>query len=307
MGRAYRPSGVRVRVPASSANLGPGFDALGLALGLYDDVELSIVSDGLLVEVTGEGARDVPTDESHLLVRAARAAFDRLGGQPAGLRLSCTNRIPHGRGLGSSAAAIVAGVVAASVLADPDAGPRGALSDDELLSLATELEGHPDNVAACLLGAGTIAWMEGPKAQAVRFHPAADLVPVAFVPTQPLSTEVARGLLPARVPHADAAANAGRAALLVHALTTDLSVLLAATEDRLHQAYRAAAMPVSAMLVEKLRAADIPAVISGAGATVLALTSGDGPSVEVLAGYAPAGTAVLPLTVDYCGAVARPS
>ncbi|WP_279579579.1 homoserine kinase [Fodinicola feengrottensis] len=234
MGRAYRPSGVRVRVPASSANLGPGFDALGLALGLYDDVELSIVSDGLLVEVTGEGARDVPTDESHLLVRAARAAFDRLGGQPAGLRLSCTNRIPHGRGLGSSAAAIVAGVVAASVLADPDAGPRGALSDDELLSLATELEGHPDNVAACLLGAGTIAWMEGPKAQAVRFHPAADLVPVAFVPTQPLSTEVARGLLPARVPHADAAANAGRAALLVHALTTDLSVLLAATEDRLH-------------------------------------------------------------------------
>jgi homoserine kinase len=123
------------------------------------------------------------------------------------------------------------------------------------------------------------------------------------VPTEPLSTEIARGLLPARVPHADAAANAGRAALLVHALTTDPSVLLAATEDRLHQAYRANAMPASYELVQRLRAADVPAVISGAGATVLALTCADGPSIETLAGYAPAGISVLPLPVDVHGAV----
>ncbi|WP_163510756.1 homoserine kinase [Fodinicola acaciae] len=305
MARAYEPARVRVRVPASSANLGPGFDAVGLALGLHDEVDVAIVPSGLDIEVTGEGAGELPNDEKHLLVRAARHAFDRLGGQPSGLRLRCHNRIPHGRGLGSSAAAIVAGLVGASALAGTGHA-RGELPDDELLCLANELEGHPDNVAACLLGAATIAWMDGDQARAVRLEPHADLAPVAFIPTGQFATETARGLLPAEVPHADAAANAGRAALLAYALTADLSVLYAATEDRLHQSYRAVAMPESMALVDRLRAAGVPAVISGAGATVLALTSGNGPAVEVLESYAPKGISVVPLPVDLSGSVAQP-
>lgn len=302
--RSYEPARVRVRVPASSANLGPGFDALGLALGLHDEIDIAIVPSGLEIEVTGEGAGELPTDEKHLLVRAARHAFERLGGQPSGLRVRCHNRIPHGRGLGSSAAAIVAGLVGASALAGT-AYARGELSDDDLLCLANELEGHPDNVAACLLGAATIAWLDGQRAHAVRLEPHPDLAPVAFVPTGQFATETARGLLPAEVPHADAAANAGRAALLAYALTVDPSVLFAATEDRLHQSYRAVAMPESMSLVNRLRAAGVPAVISGAGATVLALTSGNGPAVEALESFAPKGISVLPLPVDLTGSVAH--
>jgi homoserine kinase len=223
----FRSEAVHVRVPATSANLGPGFDALGLALGLHDDVVVRVTGSGLAIRVTGEGADDVPLTEEHLLVRAMRTAFEALGGQPAGLRVGCVNQIPHARGLGSSAATIVAGMLAARALV---VGGENRLDDAGLLVLATAMEGHPDNVAACLYG----------------------------------------GLTMAVVPLADAAANAGRSALLVHALSTDPSLLLPATVDHLHQPYRAPAMPLSAALVTALRDAGIPAVISGAGGTVLA-------------------------------------
>jgi homoserine kinase len=267
---------VRVRVPATSANLGPGFDALGLALTLHDEVEARLVPSGLHIDVSGEGAPDVnDAEEAHLVVRAMRATFDDLGtGQPPGIALRCVNRIPHGRGLGSSAAAIVAGVLAARALAGAGAGP------DEALPLANALEGHPDNVAPCLYGGLTIAWLSDAgasngRARAVRLEPAAGIKPVAIIAPAPVATDVARGLLPARVPHADAALNAGRAALLVAALTTRPDTLLDATEDWLHQDYRAAAMPATRDLVTRLRAAGVPAVVSGAGPSVLAFVTSE--------------------------------
>jgi homoserine kinase len=180
------------------------------------------------------------------------------------------NRIPHGRGLGSSAAAIVAGVLAARALAGASVAP------EDVLPLANVLEGHPDNVAPCLFGGLTIAWVTTggaglPAARAIRFDPHPEVQPVAFIAPGPVSTKVARGLLPADVPHADAARNAGRAALLIAALTARPDALLDATEDKLHQDYRAPAMPHSHELVTRLRAAGVPAVVSGAGPSVLAL------------------------------------
>ena len=275
---------VRVRVPATSANLGPGFDALGLALSLHDDVDAWVCESGLSIEISGESADLAGAGEDHLVVRAMRAAFAVTGGQPPGIGLRCVNRIPHGRGLGSSAAAIVAGILVAWALADPGllaadgTGPRPA---DALLGLATELEGHPDNVAACLGGGLTIAWTADSQPRMVRLEPLSSIRPVVCVAPAPVRTEVARRLLPDLVPHRDAAANAGRSALLVAALTQlpagpreTAGVLLAATRDWLHQDYRAAAMPETGALVGRLREAGIAAVVSGAGPSVLALLSG---------------------------------
>ena len=280
----WAEDGVRVRVPATSANLGPGFDALGLALGLHDDVDAWVCQSGLSIEISGEGADLAGAGEDHLVVRAMRAAFAVTGGQPPGIGLRCVNRIPHGRGLGSSAAAIVAGILAARALAGP--GPPAAdgtspLPDGALLGLATELEGHPDNVAACLNGGLTIAWTTDGRPWMVRLEPLSSIRPVVCVAPAPVRTEVARRLLPDLVPLRDAAANAGRSALLVAALTRlptgspgAADVLLAATRDWLHQGYRAAAMPETGALVGRLREAGIPAVVSGAGPSVLALLSG---------------------------------
>ncbi|RQX01986.1 homoserine kinase [Micromonospora inaquosa] len=260
---------VRVRTPATSANLGPGFDALGLALGLYDDVAAEVVSGGVRVTVTGQGAGELPDDDRHLVVRAMRAAFDVLGVQPDGLSVECVNRIPQARGLGSSSAAIVAGVLLARALV-VDGEHR--LDDAGALRLAAEIEGHPDNVAPCLLGGFTVAWSEPGGARAVSL-PVADAVrPTVFVPAERGLTATARAVLPATVPHGDAALTAGRAALLVHALTTDPGLLLPATVDRLHQDYRAAGMQGTSFLVNALRAAGVAAVVSGAGPTVLALS-----------------------------------
>jgi homoserine kinase len=267
----------RVRVPATSANLGPGFDTLGLALALYDDVSARVASAGCRVGVTGQGAGELPTDETHLVVRAMRAAFDVLGGQPPGLAVDCVNRIPQARGLGSSSAAIVAGVQLARALVTDGAQ---VLDEPGALRLAAEIEGHPDNVAPCLLGGFTIAWTESAVvpgtaagARAVALAPAPAVQPVVFLPEERGLTTVARAALPAAVPHADAARNAGRAALLVHALTTDPTLLFVATEDRLHQGYRAAGMPGTAALLAALREAGVAAVVSGAGPSILALTS----------------------------------
>ncbi|MEU1751703.1 homoserine kinase [Micromonospora matsumotoense] len=260
---------VRVRVPATSANLGPGFDALGLALALHDDVAAEVTSADVRVVVTGEGAGELPQDDRHLVVVAMRAAFDLLGGQPPGLALECVNRIPQARGLGSSSAAIVAGVLLARALVT-DGAQR--LDDDAVLRLAAEIEGHPDNVAPCLLGGFTIAWTEPGGGRAVSLPVAAGVRPTVFVPAERGLTATARAALPATVPHRDAALNAGRSALLVHALTAEPALLLPATVDRLHQDYRAPGMPQTAALVSALRAAGVAAVVSGAGPTVLAFT-----------------------------------
>lgn len=274
MAPSFRGGAVHVRVPATSANLGPGFDTLGLALDLVDDLQARVADTGLRVDVRGAG-EELPRDERHLVVRAMRAAFARLGAQPRGLELTCTNRIPHGRGLGSSAAAIVGGILLARALVE---GGNELLDDERVLELASELEGHPDNVAPALLGGLTIAWQDGSAggaARAIRLQCDPRVRPVVFVPPFEASTEQARGLLPAAVPHSDAAANAGRAALLVAALTGAPEHLLVATGDLLHQQYRAPAMPASAELVAALRQGGLPAVISGAGPTVLVLARDD--------------------------------
>ena len=285
---------VSVRVPATSANLGSGFDTLGLALTIHDDLSARIASGGLEIEIDGEGADAAPRDEAHLVIRAMRQAFDRLGGQPPGLALTCQNRIPHSRGLGSSAAAIVAGLALARGLVD---GGEDALPEAELLALASAIEGHPDNVAACIFGGLTIAWTTDGRADAVRLEPAAAPRPVVLIPPFEASTELARGLLPATVPHGDASFNAARAALLTVALTTSPQYLLAATDDRLHQPYRAPAMPASADLVARLRAAGHAAVVSGAGPTVLVLTQ-DEVEAQGIAAFAPIDWRCEILTVD---------
>jgi homoserine kinase len=348
---------VVVRAPATSANLGPGFDALGLALALYDQVEARVARRGLSVEVSGEGADTAGLGERHLVVRAMRAAFARLGGQPPGLELRCVNTIPHGRGLGSSAAAIVSGVLAARALAGEGASP---LSGPDVLRLATELEGHPDNVAACLAGGFTISWRPagttgpggaggqagtvqagttglsetggqagttGPSeaggqagtVQAGTGRPGhgagrdvsllkltvhRSVRAVVFVPPFRSATREARRVLPATVPHPDAAATAGRCGLLVAALTIEPSVLFDATEDFLHQPYRAPMMPQTAALLARLRSAGIAAAVSGAGPAVLALLAGPEPAagVDSIAAEAGIGWHVIPLDIDRHGA-----
>ncbi len=304
-----------VRAPASSANLGPGFDALGLALALHDVAVVRVTSGGLDIEVSGEGLETAAAGEQHLVVRAMRAAFDLLGGQPPGLALRSLNAIPHSRGLGSSAAAIITGILAARALAPAGAG---RLPDPAVLRLATALEGHPDNVAACLHGSLTIAWTPGPGdgAEAGGAQPATprmirlpvldEIRPVLCVPAGGLATATARGALPAVVPHRDAAANAARSALLVAALTRDPSVLFDATQDYLHQRYRAGVMPGTAELLGRLRAAGIAATVSGAGPAVLALTvAGGGPGpdlVDSIAAETGIGWRISPLDIDRHGA-----
>ncbi|MCZ2838756.1 homoserine kinase [Modestobacter sp. VKM Ac-2985] len=303
---------VRVRVPATSANLGPAFDCAGLALSCWDSVDVAVTDGGLTVEVAGAGAGDLPTDESHLVVRAFRAASAELGWTPPGLRLSAHNAIPQGRGMGSSAAAVTAGVLAAWSLC-PDVAE---VDEDAVLRLCSELEGHPDNVAPCLLGGATLSWTTASGARAARLAVDPRIVPVLFVPATTLSTHLARGLLPASVPHADAVHAAGRSALLVHALTRDPALLLEGTEDRLHQAQRAPAMPESAALLARLRADGHAAVVSGAGPCVLALavlgpgedaaTPAAAAQVRALQELTPGGWECRPMAVDPTGAVVTP-
>jgi homoserine kinase len=298
---------VTVTVPATSANLGPGFDSLGLAVSLYDTVTVrTTVADGITVDVEGEGAVDVPRDASHLVVRTILDTLHRAGYDAPGLALQARNVIPHGRGLGSSASAIVTGVLAANALLPAPARLDGAA----VLQLCSSLEGHPDNVAPALSGALAISW-EGSRAfgsTRVAVHP--EIVPVVAIPAVELSTETARALLPSSVPHQSAAANSGRAALLVHALVQEPQLLLEGTLDSLHQDYRAEAMPASAALMKHLRALGYAAVISGAGPTVMTLASSPAQAGRIQAAIADyleaAGGAgswrVLRLNVDTEGA-----
>lgn len=295
---------VAVRVPATSANLGPGFDTLGLALSVYDDLTVSALPDRRLeIAVTGEGADDVPTDDSHLVVRAIAHAYAAVGKELPGLRLTAHNAIPHGRGMGSSGAAVVAGLLAAKGLLAGEAefGP------DLLLRLATEMEGHPDNVAPALFGGLTIAWTgeTGPQHKKLLVH--RGVSPLVFVPEFTMSTSVARGLAPLHVPREDAVFNVSRSALLIAALTQSPELLMAATEDKLHQSYRAQAMPATDALVQRLRAAGFAAVVSGAGPSVLVLADGPGQRREAVAVAAESDTPWEPLllAVDVKGGTVR--
>ena len=293
---------VVVKVPATSANLGPGFDTLGLALSHYDRLVVSETRGaGVAVHVDGVGAGEVPTDESNLVVRSIAATYRAAGVPLPGLRLEARNAIPHGRGLGSSAAAIVSGVMAAKGLLEG----RVDFTPDQLLAVATELEGHPDNVAPALFGGLTIAWTTsaGPSHKRLLVH--RGVSPVVFVPETTLSTSLARSLQPASVPHEDATFNVSRSALLVAALIQSPELLLAATEDRLHQSYRASAMPETDMLIGVLRQAGLAAVVSGAGPSLLVL--GSDPAQRLLAAQLVAENALsawrpLMLAVDLRGA-----
>ncbi len=257
---------VAVRTPATSANLGPGFDSLGLCLSLADVVSAQVSDRSTEVTVSGYGAGELPEGEAHLVVSSIRSAFDAWQVEQPGLRLVCRNVIPQGRGLGSSAAAIVAGLRLGEALV-----PGLSVGDDDLLSLAARLDGHGDNVAACLLGGLTITWRDGDVPSAVRLEVDERVVPVVCCADRPMSTATARGLLSALVPHGEASANAAHAALVVTALTSRPDLLLPATLDHLHQEARRSATPTSMRLVDSLRAVGVAAVISGAGPSVLAL------------------------------------
>lgn len=263
---------VHLRVPANTANLGPGFDSLGLAFDWLDDCTIEVLESGVEVEVTGEGSGFVPRDRSHLVIRCLDQGLVALGAAAPGVRLIAHNTIPHTRGLGSSAAATVAGLLAAWGLARPGE----AVDRQWLLAEANKIEGHPDNVAAAIFGGFVITWVDDENEPGVvhaaqgRIHPEVRLF--AYVHPDPVATKAARRALPLTVPHGDAAKNSGRAALLTHALGAEPGLLHAATREWLHQDYRAPLMPQAAGLVQRLRARGLGAVISGAGPTVLVLT-----------------------------------
>jgi homoserine kinase len=261
---------VSVKVPATSANLGPGFDTLGMALSFYDELEVEAVAgSGAVVEVIGEGAGEVPTDETNLVVRSIAYVFEQAGIALPGLKLKAHNIIPHGRGMGSSGAAVVSGIVAAKGLLEGVVD----FTSERLLQLATDLEGHPDNVAPALFGGLTIAWEDakGPHHKKLIVH--RGVSPLELVPNFKMSTATARALQPESVPHEDAVFNVSRSALLVAALTQSPELLMAATEDRLHQDYRAEAMPEAGKVIALMRANNHAAVVSGAGPSVLVLAS----------------------------------
>ena len=280
---------VRVRAPASSANLGPGFDSIGLALGVWDELDFLVTAEpGLRIEVEGSGASGVPRDASHLVYRSfARGLAEQSVPAPDGLLLRTRNRVPHGRGMGSSATAIVAGVAAAYGLV---AWSRGAARGETGVSgpgtdvvidlaavndLASELEGHPDNASATVHGGMTLSWSDDSTGRTVTaalpLHP--ELTAVVFVPEATLATHTARALLPEHVPLREAAANSARAALLVEAATRRPELLVPATRDWLHQEARRPSYAASMALVDRLRAQGHAAAISGAGPSVLVLTT----------------------------------
>jgi len=270
---------VVVEVPATTANLGPGFDTLGMALTIQDRLSATVVdTPGVVVDVHGVGEGEVPTDETNLIARSMAHAFASKKIPMPGIHLEAHNVIPHGRGLGSSGAAIVSGVMAAKGLLEGIA----EFSASELLALATDMEGHPDNIAPSLFGGLTIAWMtdEGPKHKKLSVHRGVSLV-VAVPEDSSMSTQLARSLQPETVPHQDAIFNLSRSALLIAALIQSPELLFEATEDRLHQNYRASAMKDTDALLQSLRAKGYAAVVSGAGPSVLILCPDPGQRLDI--------------------------
>ena len=281
----FKATLAQVSVPATSANLGPGFDTFGLALELRDRYAAQVLDDQIFdVDVSGESADEVKKDKNNLVIKSMLRGFEFMGQKPRGIALRALNVTPHGRGLGSSASAIVGGLSLARELV---LGGDQYMSGEELMALATELEGHPDNVAAAIHGGATIAWMEdiyGVKTgRSVSIPVHHEIKAILFIPETHLSTSKARKLLPETIPHRDAVLNSSHTALLSIALSTRPDLLLTATEDFLHQNYRAEAYPKSMALVLKLRAAGVAATISGAGPSVLVLhTSNESEVLEII-------------------------
>jgi homoserine kinase len=280
----FKAQSVQVQVPATTANLGPGFDSLGLALALHDRYIAQVLDEQIIdIDISGEGADDLPRNEKNLVIKSMYKGFEFLGGKPRGIALRALNVIPHSRGLGSSASAIVGGLSLARALV---LGGSERMSDDDMLNLASAIEGHPDNVAAAIFGAATVAWKEVQHGQDVALSVQLEVDPrisvMAFVPSTSVATSKARKMLPELIAHSDAVRNSANTALLVHALQYRPDLLHTATADFLHQSYRAQAMPASFALLTKLRKAGVAAFISGAGPTVLVLHTGGSAEVEEL-------------------------
>ncbi len=258
-------SAVHIQVPATSANLGPGFDCLGLALALYNEIEMCEIDHGLEFDIQGEGAAELPQDKTNYSVSAAQCIFDRVGYVPRGLFIRSVNSIPMSSGLGSSSAAIVGGLVAANLLTGSQ------LSRDRVIALAVEIEGHPDNVVPAILGGLVIAAVEpdGPIINQIDLPP---LSVIAVTPDLRVSTEEARRILPVMVPRADAIFNLSRTALVIQALTRgDFDLLSRVMNDRLHQPYRKHLITGYDDVIEAARSAGAAAVvISGSGPTLVA-------------------------------------
>ena len=298
-GLTFKATLAQISVPATSANIGPGFDCFGIALELRDRYAAQVLDDETFdVDVTGEGADEVKKDAKNLVIKSMLRGFEHMGAKPRGIALRALNVIPHGRGLGSSASAIVGGLALARSLVLTS---EQYMSDEELITLATELEGHPDNVAAAFYGGATLAWSESKTSsvgetknigRAVSLRVDDRIKALLLVPNNQLATAKARKLLPEIIPHQDAVLNSSRTALLVHALAERPDLLFIATEDLLHQKYRAQAMPKTIALVEKLRGAGLAAVVSGAGPSVMVLYSGAEDEIDQLESVAPGFTAM---------------
>ena len=298
-GLTFKATLAQISVPASSANIGPGFDCFGIALELRDRYAAQVLDDETFdVDVTGEGADEVKKDAKNLVIKSMLRGFEHMGAKPRGIALRALNVIPHGRGLGSSASAIVGGLALARSLVLTG---EQYMSDEDLITLATELEGHPDNVAAAFYGGATLAWSESKTSsvgetknigRAVSLRVDDRIKALLLVPNNQLATAKARKLLPEIIPHQDAVLNSSRTALLVHALAERPDLLFIATEDLLHQKYRAQAMPKTIALVEKLRGAGLAAVVSGAGPSVMVLYSGAEDEIDQLESVSPGFTAM---------------
>ena len=257
---------VTVRVPATSANCGPGFDTLGLACNLYNYFTYELIDQGLSLKIEGEGTEKLKAGKNNLAFLSFYKVWDMIVGSKTGLSVIMSNNIPLSRGLGSSSTAIVAGLVAANHLSG------NTLSKNEIVQLATEIEGHPDNVAPAILGGMTISYVDDGKANSLKFLPLKPFKLVAVVPDMPLATSLARKAIPKTVPHQDAVFNTSRAALLVGAmLTGDYQHLAAGLDDRLHQPYRAHLIPgMEDAFKAAVNNGAFNAIISGAGSTLMA-------------------------------------
>jgi len=298
---------VTVRVPASSANLGPGFDSIGIALGVWDECTVTVEErTGVRITVEGSGAGEVPLDETHLVYRVMQHTWSVLGAEvPAGVTLTCRNSVPHGRGMGSSATAIVTGIVAAQAIWDMRRGFTGDIDRCVTNDIAATLEGHPDNSSASVFGGLTLSWTDDADEERTRTVQAPlheDVDVAVFVPAVQLSTAKARSVLPTQVRLGDAARNSARAALLIHSLGHDPSLLLPATREWLNQEPRRPAYPASMALVDRIRDRGHAAVISGAGPSVLVLTTRS--EIAEVAGLADDTWQVLTPGIPDMGAVA---
>lgn len=293
---------VTAQIPATTANLGPGFDCMGLSLAIFDTVSVEpAAADTDEIQIEGVGADTLPRDGSHMVLATMRGLFAQQGWEVPPIRLSCRNRIPHGQGLGSSASAIVAGLVTGKAFA---ATLGHDTSGADLVQIGSDMDGHPDNVAPCINGGLNVSWEDAGRWGVAHLDPHPAIRAILAIPQTVLSTKVARGLIPETVPHRDAVRNSSRAALAIHAFTRDPSLLLPATEDYLHQRYRAEAYATSYALMERLRERGIAAAISGAGPAVIMFVTGDQQDSAILAEISAAdgGFEMLPVGIDLGGA-----